>query len=222
MSLPWTRIRERLFGRRHTDAKSATETATGERLGYWSDRKLQQYAALAADVPGEFAEVGVAFGRAFRRLVPLAHAQGKRAHAFDSFEGMAAPGEHDRQQGGHPKGQFNVGGVARFQKLMDEAGLPRDQYRLWSGFIPGCFETFQGTPRFSLAIIDVDHFAPTRDSLDWIWPLAPAGAVFLCDDYARNWNMESSRAIDEFLHGRNDFEILEESNNQISLRKTRS
>ncbi len=204
---PWWR---RLFGK----------ASAPERLGHWSDRKLRQYTALAADVDGEFAEIGVAFGRTFKRLAPIALAQGKQAHAFDSFEGMDAPGENDRREGGHPKGQFNVGGVDAFRGLMVAAGVPAAAYHLWAGFIPDCFKAYSGPRRFSFAIVDVDHYAPTRDALAWIWPLMPVGAVVMGDDYVPRWAQESSLAIDEFLAAHRDHEILEISNNQITLRKT--
>lgn len=205
----WVR---RLFGR-------GALTVAEEKAGQWSDRKLQTYTPMVASLPGDFAEFGVAFGKTFKRLVPIARTQGRMAHAFDSFEGMAPPGTFDRQEGGHPAGQFNVGGVARFQSLLDEAHLPRDTYRLWAGFIPECFAAYTGARQLPFVIIDVDHYAPTRDSLAWVWPMVPAGGIVMCDDYVANWDMESSRAINEFLAEHPEHTVLEVSNNQIVLRK---
>ncbi len=193
-----------------------------ERLGHWSDRKVQTYTALAASIPGDFAEIGVAYGRTFKRLIPIAQTQGKIAHAFDSFEGMSKPGKFDRQQGGHSEGKFNVGGVERFRTLLDKAGLPRVAYRLWPGFIPECFQTYTGKKQFSFAIIDVDHYEPTRQALIWLWPLVSVGGVVMVDDYGAGWKMESSLAVIEFLGAHKGIETLEVSNNQITMRKTAS
>jgi hypothetical protein len=85
-----------------------TEVKHQESCGVWSDNTLARFAAKVVNVRGDFAEIGVAYGRTFKKLVPIAASQGKLAHAFDSFAGMAEPGQFDTQA--HPKGQFDVGG----------------------------------------------------------------------------------------------------------------
>src|SRR6185295_3206583 len=151
------------------------------RPGTWHHADLEWMAAVAADVPGDFAEIGVFKGAAFRKLTGLAHDQGRGAHAFDSFTGMAEPGAQDGNQ--YARGTFDVGGPERFAAMMDAAGVPRGHYRLWLGYIPACFADVPPSLSFALAILDVDHYEPTAAALDWLAPRLAAGALLALDDY---------------------------------------
>ncbi|MBN1865987.1 hypothetical protein JW916_01725 [Candidatus Sumerlaeota bacterium] len=195
---------------------------TGEKWGIWSDATLNRFAKMAKDVAGDFAEVGVAYGATFRRLVPLAWEQGKLAHAFDSFHGMAEPGLCDRpdsEGGSHPEGEFDIGGIEAFRSLMDSHKIDRGDYRLWGGFIPECFDRYEGAGRFSLTIVDVAHYGPTRQALNWFWDRTPADGLVLVGDFVIGWDMEATRAVKEFLRVRQDYDLVDCYNNQIALRK---
>ena len=168
-------------------------------------------------VPGDFAEIGVYRGAAFRRLAILAHEQGRIAHAFDSFQGMGHPGPEDGGQ--YPKGKFDIGGPESFMRLMDEAGIPREHYRVWSGFVPSCFESFPAQSRFSLVVIDVDHYQPTADSLRWAAPRVNQGGVLALDDYLPATDLLATKAIKEFLASAPEFDRVAEFNQQLILRR---
>jgi hypothetical protein len=194
-----------------------------EHWGVWSDATISKYTSLAADLDGDFAEVGVAKGATFHRLARIASEQGKAAHAIDSFVGMAPPGEHDRkgkEPGAHLEGKFSVGGAEGFAELMTQRGLPRESYQLWEGFIPQVFASIPADTRFSMVILDVDHYQPTRESLQWLWPRLVSGGYLLLDDCSfSTMDRESTRAIKEFLSSANGFWITDYYNNQLVLRK---
>jgi len=173
-------------------------------------------ARAVKDVPGDFAEIGVYRGAAFRKLAALAHDQGRMAHAFDSFHGMDAPGPEDGEH--YPEGKFDVGGPPAFMSLMDEAGVARDHYRLWPGYIPSCFEPFPAQLRFALVLIDVDHYQPTLQSLLWAAPRVNRGGILALDDYIPAIDSLATKAIKEFLARESRFDTVAAFNQQLILR----
>jgi macrocin-O-methyltransferase TylF-like protien len=187
------------------------------RPGSWHHADLEWMAGRVAELAGDFAEIGVFRGAAFRKLAQLAHRQNKLAHAFDSFSGMAEPSVHDGAQ--YPPGKFDIGGPEQFVKLMNEAGVPRDYYRLWPGYIPACFENVPAAQRFSLAILDVDHYQPTVDGLEWLQGRIVAGGILALDDYLESHTILATKAIKEFLARQPAFEILASFNQQLILKK---
>lgn len=174
-------------------------------------------ARTVRDVPGDFAEIGVFRGAAFRKLTALAREQNRIAHAFDSFHGMGDPGPEDGEH--YPKGKFDVGGRGAFMSLMDEAGVARDCYRLWPGYIPFCFESFPAQLRCSLVLIDVDHYQPTAESLLWAAPRINRGGILALDDYIPAIDLLATKAIKEFLARESCFDTVAEFNQQLILRR---
>jgi hypothetical protein len=198
---------------RNTGAPPALERHSGS----WHHSDLAWLAGLVAEVPGDFAEVGVFRGAAFRRVAALAYSQDRMAHAFDSFRGMAPPqvvgDEH------YAAGKFDIGGPDAFVKLMDEAGVRRDAYRLWAGFIPECFADAPESLRFALAILDVDHYQPTVDGLKWLAPRISPGGILALDDYIPAIDLLATKAIKEFLGSESCFDVVAEFNQQLILRR---
>jgi len=187
------------------------------RAGSWHHEDLTWLAGLVAEVPGDFAEVGVFRGAAFRRVAALAYSQDRMAHAFDSFRGMAPPRVAGDEH--YAAGKFDIGGPDAFVKLMDEAGVRRDSYRLWVGFIPECFRDAPDALRFAFAILDVDHYQPTVDGLKWLAPRISPGGILALDDYLEGYTTLASGAIKEFLATKPDFDTVAQFNQQLILRK---
>lgn len=187
------------------------------RTGTWDHADLEWLALKVRQVPGDFAEIGVFRGDAFRKVASLASEQGKLAHAFDSFIGMNEPAEED---GGHyPKGKFDVGGPDQFVVLMSEAGVARTCYELWPGFVPDCFSNVPPERKFSLAILDVDHYYPTVDALRWLSPRISPQGILALDDFLPHADILASKAIKEFLQTDHGFERIAFFNQQLILRK---
>jgi Macrocin-O-methyltransferase (TylF) len=182
-----------------------------------SNQNLLTLLARVTNVAGDFVEVGVFRGDTFKRLAPIAHALGKTAHAFDSFQGMAPPTDQDF--GHYPEGKLSVGGVAAFEKIMKESGVPDQYYRLWPGFIPRCFDGFDAPVSF--ALVDVDQYRPTLDSLTWIWPRLSANAILVLDDYFRKREGLAARAIEEWLEKQDPIEaqVFDYVDTQLYIKK---
>ena len=185
--------------------------------GTWHHCDLGWMAGLVRNVPGDFAEIGVFRGTTFQKLALHAHDQGKLSHAFDSFSGMAEPSVYDGTQ--YPRGKFDIGGPEQFIALMNEAGVPRTHYQIWPGYTPLCFENVPASLRFSLAILDVDHYQPTADSIAWLAPRITAGGILALDDFVEPQTTLATRAIKEFLAKKPHFDIIATFNQQLILRK---
>jgi hypothetical protein len=185
--------------------------------GEWHANDVKGFSKLVENVPGDFAEIGVWRGETSRKLIPIAAAQNKQTHLIDSFSGMAEPGRFD--SGVHPTGQFDVGGLAGFQAIMRRHRFANDQYHTWQGYIPHCFEKVPPDLRFSFVILDVDNYEPTRDSLDYIWPRMNLGGILALDDFYPSYDVDSTKAIKEFLRDRNDYYFMDFFNYQLFLRK---
>lgn len=200
------------------DAPTEQETSGAARSpGFWHEQDLQRFTAMVESVPGDFGEVGVWRGDASRKLIRLSALQNKRTHLFDSFRGMDEPGRFD--SGAHPKGEFDVGGLPGFQAMMRSHGLSDVDYSAHEGFIPACFADVPSDRRFSLVILDVDNYDPTRDALRWVWPLMNKGGVLALDDFYPTGNVDATKAIKEFLREQNDYCFLDFFNYQLFLMK---
>ncbi len=187
--------------------------------GSWNHVDLEWIAKKVATVPGDFAEIGVFRGAAFRKVAALAAQQGRRAHAFDSFVGMNDPTPAD--DGGYPKGMFDVGGPDAFAQLMTACSVDRATYEIWPGYVPACFSQVPDGLRFAWAIVDLDQYQPTVDALNWVPGRLNPGGILALDDYvpAVNRGKLATRAIDEFLATAHGFERIAVFNQQMLLRK---
>ena len=166
--------------------------------------------ALSLMPEGDIAEIGVLRGRTFARLVQMSD---RHCHAFDSFCGMAEPGPLDGDR--YPKGKFDVGGVEAFRK-----GLPAtlSDYTLHPGFIPSCFDY---DLKFAFMIIDVDHYQPTMDSLEYADECLEHHGILFLDDYFPGCTELASTAIDEWLSSvrKLKYEVVQVVEDQLMLRK---
>ncbi len=130
---------------------------------------------------------------------------------------MDTPTEADGTH--YPKGKFDIGGPAQFVRLLTEAGIPGASYRVWAGYVPACFAEVPDAQRFSLAILDLDHYRPTADSLAWLAPRITAGGLLALDDFVPAHDMLATRAINEFLAVNKHFEKIASFNQQLILRR---
>jgi O-methyltransferase len=187
--------------------------------GLISDSNLASITRTIAGVQGDFAEIGVFRAATFTRLVPIANDQGKTAHGFDSFIGMDEPTGRDGVK--YPKGRLSVGGVENFRGIMRNAGFGDDEYQLWPGYVPDCFTDCSPGLRFSLGLIDLDHYRPTLQSIEWFWPRLNPGGVVIFDDYFIGRDELASPAVNEFFSdlAMSDYRALALDNDQLFIQK---
>lgn len=156
--------------------------------------------AKKAPLGGHWIECGCWHGHSTLMLANLLPA-GCRLDVYDSFEGLSDFGDKDAspwfptKRDQREEQQNFRSNFAQVMGLVE--GFPVYLHRGW---IPEVFET---APRqsslISFASIDVDLYAPTLASLQFIWPqLMEGGAVYL-DDYGYRNFPGASRAVDEFF-----------------------
>jgi hypothetical protein len=137
---------------------------------------LQTFAESVRTLRGSTAECGVFKGIGSALIcATLAGTYHNSLHyGFDSFAGLPQPGEGDAAW---KKGQLATPLEATQAHLAEF-----DFCRLVVGWIP---DTFRGLEHecFRLVHIDVDIETTTRDSLEFFYPRAVPGALFLFDDY---------------------------------------
>jgi 2-polyprenyl-3-methyl-5-hydroxy-6-metoxy-1,4-benzoquinol methylase len=209
-----------VLARDHTSQTTMPSTMPQNRFrksGVWNHEDLTDLAKMVVSIPGDFAEVGVFQGNAFRRLAELARDQKRLVHAYDSFIGMATPGEHDGTK--YPKGRFDIGGPDAFRTLMRNHGLLDDSYAVHAGYIPECLNTEPQPTTIALAIVDLDHYAPTVAAIQWVWPRLAVGGIMALDDYFPGRIELASLAIDQWLNASGDVDILYLNNAQLIVRK---
>ena len=154
---------------------------------------LQQCARQAMHLPGDFAEAGVFRGGTAWFLAELLRERGdqRALHLFDSFEGMPASAEFERD--GHREGDFSDTSLASVQELLAGSDAPV----FHPGFIPGTFAGLDAL-RFALVHIDVDIHDAVRDSIAFFYPRLVPGGVMLFDDYGFEiYKLAARRAVDD-------------------------
>ncbi|MAU52436.1 MAG: methyltransferase [Roseovarius sp.] len=186
-----------------TDEEFVAAREKTERRGIEGGPNDRCYTLLAAarsvrDIPGDFAECGVRFGKSSRFLLSGAGEQSaKRLFIFDSFEGLSDPGADDAMSGGGAawvKGDLAVPEEIVRRNLSDFG----DRAVLYKGWIPDRFGEVEAG-RFSLVHVDVDLYEPTMAAVEFFYPRVNPGGVILCDDYGSADCPGAKKAIDEFF-----------------------
>jgi hypothetical protein len=157
-------------------------------MGLQSGDFVNDFLEQGLQIQGDFAEIGVYGGDNFKRLLLGLKGTGRVLHAFDSFQGLPAPGLFDIAHL-YPEGAFNVGGVDAFRQIM--ADMDPEGYRIWPGFIPECFPNFDQEIRkhfcFAAVLINMVHYGPTLDAIRWAWPkLHPGGLLVIAEYLPKN------------------------------------
>ncbi len=135
-------------------------------------------------LPGEIAELGCFKGGSTARLSLVCADVGKRLLVFDSFEGLPEPGTGDAEHKIQRPRTFKQGEYAGTLEEVRE-NVRRNGELGVCEFVPGWLaETLAGalTVPVSVAFVDVDLVASTRDAIEGVWPwVVPGGIVFVHD-----------------------------------------
>lgn len=159
---------------------------------------LMTSARMVRNIPGNFAECGVRYGKSSLFLLTGAGMQStKRLHIFDSFQGLSEPSDADVQSGG--KSEWSKGDLAVPQDIVRQnLSAFGDRVDLHKGWIPDRFPDV-ADQEFSLVHVDVDLYEPTLASVEFFYPRVKPGGVIICDDYGSGDCPGAKKAIDEFF-----------------------
>jgi O-methyltransferase len=127
--------------------------------------------------------------------------------AYDTFEGMPAPGPYDMKRSGHKppptKALSKKWTMASMEEVMDnftEEGV-WDEGKI--KMVPGMVEKTLLDPinipdAISLLRLDTDWYESTKIELEVLWPRLVSGGFLIVDDYG-HW-MGSRKAVDDYFH----------------------
>lgn len=148
--------------------------------------------ASVSNIEGDIAEVGVHRAHKYLLFLDEAEKQNKICHAIDSFKGFAEPSKYDE---GYPKGQLDTGGADWLRKMVAH----KKQAVILEGWIPDVLQRSR-INQLSFVHIDVDQYLPTKQTIEWAYPLLAIGGIMVCHDYLPGHKINCSRAIDEFMN----------------------
>lgn len=157
---------------------------------------IYQYALMANKVDGVAAEAGVYTGTS---LYILAKVFDGEIHAFDSFQGIPALTDEDKDI--LQKGQFSYP-LHMVKKRLHFT----NRIVYYEGFFSDTFPTVDRAIRFSYVFCDVDLYQSTLECFRFFYPKMNPGGVLILDDYFCNHTPGSRAAIDEMIA---DYEITE-------------
>lgn len=151
---------------------------------------LRSLLGLVKHLPGDTAEAGVFQGTSSWFICESLAPFGKRHHAFDSFEGISAPGDADGEH-------WFEGDLAASEDAVRNLLAPFGA-EVHRGWIPDCFAN-AGIAHLCFAHIDVDLYEPTLESMRFFYPRLVPGGVLVCDDYGFLTCPGATRAVDEYM-----------------------
>jgi len=149
-----------------------------------------------ADVPGDLMEIGVWYGFTFLPLALRAGTRLRKAHAVDSFAGMAEPTPLDREPDGSCR--FPAGVLAADRAALESAIRPiAADCRIWQGFVPEVLDRISLPAGLAFAHLDLDQYAPTRAALAWTWPRLNPGGIVAVHDYIPGQRRLATAGVDD-------------------------
>jgi len=140
-----------------------------------------------SQVPGDVAELGVAYG-ASAKLLRMRLPADKHLHLFDTFEGLPEITAVDGMRF-HP-GEFK----SNLEQVREYVGNGRVHY--YPGLFPATAETLSGRS-FSFVHLDADLYESTLAACQFFYPRLSPGGILLCHDYPSAAGVV--RAIDDFF-----------------------
>lgn len=161
-----------------------------------ADRKylLRSLLQLVKHLPGDTAECGAYEGASSYLICEFFAGAGKEHHVFDSFEGLSAPESVDG-------GWWHANDLTAGEEILKRNLAKFPGVHTYRGWIPARFAEVADR-HFCVVHIDVDLYAPTRDSLEFFYPRMVPGGLIVCDDYGYSSCPGAQKALDEFMAGK--------------------
>lgn len=174
---------------------------------------------LRARIPGDFVECGVWRGGSGMIVALSLLKWGVRdrvIHLYDTYEGMSAPGERDRDvHGGNAQEMFEgtrrsngtgwcSAGLKEVRTNILSTGYPENNVSFIEGKVE---ETLPARCPHSISLLrlDTDWFESTYHELVHLYPLLQSGGVLILDDYG-HW--QGAREAVERYFSENSIALL--------------
>jgi len=145
---------------------------------------------IPKDLPGDLVECGCFKGGSAVNLSRLAAWTGRRLYLFDSFEGLPAPKEGDKEHLVLSEFQFHTyeggayaGSLEEVKENIRKYGV-LDVCEFRKGFFSDTLPGFDANLVF--AYVDADLTSSVRDCLKYLWPLLQDGSYLFTDEAHHN------------------------------------
>jgi hypothetical protein len=185
-------------------------TMTGT-SGLWGTLSAARYVARA-NIPGAIVECGVWRGGSMMMaaLALMEDGASRDLFLYDTFEGMAKPGDMDKDYTGAsaldlwneaqrrtPKGWINAS-LEDVSRNLASTGYPREKIRLVPGRVEATLCDPNNLPNeIALLRLDTDWYDSTKAEMEVLYPRLVRGGVLIIDDYGY-WQ-GARKAVDEYL-----------------------
>lgn len=150
-------------------------------------------------VPGDVIDFRVYKSASFTHLVKIAIQKGVHAYGMDTFAGIGPPSELDFNR---DKYILYPHGYAKTSRSVVEnvlSSLPSKDYTLLGGKLEDCLAQIPKDKKFSVAIVDLLHFNPTKTALEFLKNRMSKGGVIYFKNYFTGDLFGASKAVHEFL-----------------------
>lgn len=136
----------------------------------------------------------------FIAMTKFAHTVGKKTFGLETCTGLAKPCKDDWEENGsilYTQGRFETQQSSLVRKVQNEL----KEYSNYKLIIGPLIESFSqiDSQRFSLALIDLIQYEPTKSALNFIWDRMSSGGCMILENFNGSRNRLASKAIKEFL-----------------------
>jgi hypothetical protein len=161
---------------------------------------------LAANrIEGAFVECGVWRGGSMMAAMSALLERGETTrefHLFDTFEGMAEPGEKDVMYDGQSaktlmgEDKWCVAGLEDVRRNVLSTGYPKERVHFITGKVEDTIPKY-APERIALLRLDTDWYESTAHELKHLYPRLCDNGVLIIDDYG-HWQ-GARQAVDEYF-----------------------
>lgn len=157
---------------------------------------LRELLKLSTNVSGDIAECGTYKGASayFMAKHIIDNDLKKSLYLFDSFKGLSKPGDMD---GEYWEDSEMSSGTETLKTHLSTLQIT-EFITIMDGWIPTRFYEVNDR-KFSFVHIDVDLYQPTKDSIEFFYPLVSAGGLMVFDDYGFETCPGATKSIEEFM-----------------------
>jgi Macrocin-O-methyltransferase (TylF) len=142
------------------------------------------------NIPGDFAEAGVA--RGIHGIVMNSVAKDQKVWLFDSFEGISKHGPEDKEwtdvhgvrEEADPRssGGITSHSIAEVRQHIFSAGQTMENFRFVKGWFIDTLPHLDPNLKFSVLRLDCDLYSPYMDCFKYLLPKLSVGGYLLLDD----------------------------------------
>lgn len=170
------------------------------------DRKftLREFVKQTKHVHGSIAECGSYSGVSAFFIAQAA--PDTDIYLFDSWQGLSEPDANDNVNEKEIMG-WKKGDLSSPESKIRENLAVFQKIHFLKGWIPDRFNEVKNE-KFRLVHIDVDLYQPTKDSMDFFYPILNPGGIMVLDDYGSTMCPGAYDAIHEYMRDKPEQVIL--------------